>query len=185
MIFWLRDSIIVGVFVSIIRLTIFLFCLFSLLVILQCFINYTIYKKCVLLFSFFDCRLFCFLVQEGENKWAKRFCILKDRQLFFFAEKPQNEFVDPLARVFLELCGKIVMVQVWVESIVHFFRFAQNLSFPFFSFFFLIGRRRQSSCEDFWEDWIKDSNVFSRLQAARSARSVERFDFFLCIIGFF
>ncbi len=51
------------------------------------------------------------LVKEGENKWAKRFCMLKDRQLFCFAEKPTSEFVDPLARVFLELCGKISVVQ--------------------------------------------------------------------------
>jgi hypothetical protein len=50
--------------------------------------------------------------QEGESKWAKRFCLLKDRQLFCFAEKPTNEFFDPLARVFLELCAKIVVVQV-------------------------------------------------------------------------
>ncbi len=51
------------------------------------------------------------LVKEGESKWTKRFCILKDRQLFGFAEKPFSEFTDPTARVFLELCSKIALVQ--------------------------------------------------------------------------
>ena len=51
------------------------------------------------------------LVKEGDGKWTKRHCVLKDRQLFYFAEKPVNEFVDPVGRIFIELCIKISTVE--------------------------------------------------------------------------
>ncbi len=49
------------------------------------------------------------MVGAGDTKWLKRYCLLKDRQLFFFPSKPTSQFADPVGRVFLELCTKLAL----------------------------------------------------------------------------
>lgn len=51
------------------------------------------------------------LVKEGDGKWNQRHCLIKNRQLFCFSSKPVTELAEPCARVFLDMCSKIAVVQ--------------------------------------------------------------------------